>query len=184
MCPDVLSESVHYLPNQLDWETVCNLETLSALELRSTVVNTSVPIELWVKVTGACNMKRRASEERTMVHEEIIRVVEFYTSEHTALLYHMNQLISTTELTLFQKGCLNLLKHHLLFCEALLLNLSKGVQSYHNVDLPTFHLVNCDTEEATNLTVEDIAEDCSCHTDSDEDSMSDDLDDLDDIVYS
>ena len=117
-----------------------NVERLTSLEVSCIVGTTAVPIELATKLTRAHDMKERAVEELKMVREEMTRVVDFYTSEHSLLRQHIDRLNAIdSELSGFQSGCLNLLYHRLLSCEASLVNFSSSVD--HNVHLPELYLI-------------------------------------------
>ena len=133
----------YHLPANLNWETVSNLEELSTLEVAS-AGNCTIPIHLWIKVVRACNMKERATEEVKMIMEEIITVANNLKYEHSVISRHIQDIATSDSLSLFQKGCLNLLHRRLLLCESYLITFSRTVNQYHTVELPDTSLLGPD----------------------------------------
>ena len=125
----------YHLPANLNWETVSNLEELSTLEVAS-AGNCTIPIHLWIKVVRACNMKERATKEVKMIMEEINTVANNLKYEHSVISRHIQDIATSDSLSLFQKGCLNLLHRRLLLCESYLITFSRTVNQYHTVELP------------------------------------------------
>ncbi|XP_064400690.1 uncharacterized protein LOC135346605 isoform X5 [Halichondria panicea] len=133
----------YHLPANLNWETVSNLEELSTLEVAS-AGNCTIPIHLWIKVVRACNMKERATEEVKMIMEEINTVANNLKYEHSVISRHIQDIATSDSLSLFQKGCLNLLHRRLLLCESYLITFSRTVNQYHTVELPDTSLLGPD----------------------------------------
>lgn len=143
MTPDMLEGTAYHLPDKLNWEVVSNVERLTAVEVNSVVSQTTVPTELSAKIVRICDMKRRAEEEVEMLQEEMSRIVDFYTSEHSLLEQHIDSLMSTTSPSRFQQGCLNLLQHRLLSFEVSLTSFAHSVRHHHSVhlDLPQLRMI-------------------------------------------
>lgn len=116
MCQDILEGSTYTLPRHLSWENVTNFEELTSLEVTSHATSTTIPIDLWVKVVRASEMKRRAIEEQIVVRNEMQIFEDSVKEEHS--LIQRNIVQSNAHLSQFQQGCLNLLYHRLLFCES------------------------------------------------------------------
>ncbi|XP_064385781.1 uncharacterized protein LOC135334499 isoform X1 [Halichondria panicea] len=168
----------YHLPANLNWDTVSNLEELSTLEVAS-AGNCTIPIHLWIKVVRACNMKERATEEVKMIMEEINTVANNLKYEHSVISRHIQDIATSDSLSLFQKGCLNLLHRRLLLCESYLITFSRTVNQYHTVELPDTSLLgpdgsffyNCQIHEHDYPSVTDIiCTDSSSDDDSDVDN--------------
>ena len=147
MAPDMLEGTAYHLPEKHNWELVSNVERLISLEVNSIISQTTVPTELSAKIVRIYDMKRRAEEEVEMLQEEMSRVVDFYTSEHSLLEQHIDSLMSMVSLSHFQRGCLNLLHHRLLSCEVSLTNFVHSVRYHHGIhlDLPQLRMIVADS---------------------------------------
>lgn len=147
MLPDSLEGIAYELPHELKWESVTNLEELSSLEVSSLASKSTVtiPIELWMKVVRASNMMRRASEEEQMVKNEFVNLENNMKAEHSTLLQYIAAVPqSSSPNSLYQNGCLNLLKRRLLLCEASLLSFAKCVTPYYTVNIPRLEILGSD----------------------------------------
>lgn len=187
MLPDSLEGIAYELPRDLKWESVTNLEELSSLEVESLASKSTVtvPIELWVKVVRASNMMKRASEEEQMVNKEFASLENSMKAEHSILLQYVSTVTqSSSPNSLYQKGCINLLKRRLLLCEASLLSFAKSVTSYYTVNIPQLEILGSDThgydieDSATNKPQEDpdIHDHCQSICSVYDESDSDDSD--------
>ena len=137
MCQDILEGSTYTLPRHLSWENVTNFEELTSLEVTSHATSTTIPIDLWVKVVRASNMKRRAIEEQIVVRNEMQIFEDSVKEEHSLIQRKIQDIVqSNPHLSQFQQGCLNLLYHRLLFCESSLLNFLNEFGLHHNICLP------------------------------------------------
>ncbi len=96
-----------------------------------------------------------------MIKNEML-VVEDSFKEQSLLHKHIQEIVTTQSDAVpsqFQLGCVNLLNKRLLLCEASLLNLSKTVSLYHDVQLPTMYLLG--SNDSLHLAIGDNEEDFS-----------------------
>lgn len=149
---DVLEGTAYCLPNTLNWETLSNLEQVTSLEIASLAGTCSIPIEAYVKILRAANMKNRCTEEQQMINNEIRNTEGFLKKDH-ANLQEQIQLIkqSGSELSQFNSGCVNLLFQRLLLCEASLINFAQTIGLYHCVQLPDLILLGSDGKFSTSI---------------------------------
>ena len=90
---DVFEGVVYVLPHTLQWETVCDMEELSMLEITS-FANTSItkiPIDVWSKVIRASNMVKRATEEEDIVMKELVNMNKRLIKEHSLVLINIEE---------------------------------------------------------------------------------------------
>ena len=145
MAADVLEGTAYHLPDRLNWELVANVERVTSLEVDSIISSTAVPTELSAKIVRAFDMKRRVEEEVEILREEISRILDFYTREHSLLEQHIDDCINSTDSpSCFKQGCLNLLYHRLLYCEVTLMHFSNSISYHHHVLLPKLKLIVAD----------------------------------------
>ena len=143
MAADVLEGTEYHLPDRLNWESVANVERVTSLEVDSIISSTTVPTELSAKIVRAFGMKRRADEVE-ILREEISRILDFYTREHSLLEQHIDDCINSTDSpSCFKRGCLNLLYRRLLSCEVTLMHFLNSVSHHHHVHLPKLKIDCC-----------------------------------------
>ncbi len=80
---DALEGSAYSLPQKQSWDVVSDLDQLTTLEVASLAHSSSIPIEVWIKVVRAHNMKQRAKEEQQIVKTEMANVEESLKEEQT-----------------------------------------------------------------------------------------------------
>lgn len=140
---DVFEGVVYVLPHTLQWETVCDMEELSMLEITS-FANTSItkiPIDVWSKVIRASNMVKRATEEEDIIMKELINMNERLIKEHSLVLINIEETKLCAHSNYVQ-GCLNLLYRRLFLCEISLLRFSENVCSHHKAVIPNLIFLN------------------------------------------
>ena len=84
-------------------------------------------MHMFLKAVRAMSLISRAEEDR-LIPEELSNVAGLYINEHLVLQRFISVIDSQSS---FNRGCLNLLNHHLLFNEITLLELSQCERLHH-----------------------------------------------------
>ena len=167
MPADTYEGCLYHLPQTFSGEEISNLEELTSVEINCMTGKSVVPMETYVKAIQSFNFINRAEEEESILHEEVPNVFSFCVNEHNII----EQFISTIESqSPYERGCLNLHHHHLLFNELTLTGLSQCTSLLpDDIQLPLMKFPNLKVES---YSVQDIgipepaAEDFSDSSDS------------------
>ena len=129
----------YQLPQSLQWSDAVDLEGLTAVELGA-LPGSTIDRNLLNKGIRAYHMKKRAEEEVNMAVDDMKNAAQFYTTEHTRLRYHIDELRGVAK-TRYTNGCLNILYHRLFQCECTLNLYAQRFSSYFSFTYPTCSVI-------------------------------------------